>query len=95
MNLAEKSSVVIPPPDYLECASTRAAADKRAEISQNTSTFKAPVSRPEALPPVSKAAGPHPVCLTHSHPKSGLFSPRQLWSATSGKVVSLQGVSAQ
>lgn len=56
VNLAEKSSVVIPPPDYLECLSLGAAADKRADVSKNTSTFKAPVSKPEATSPVSGPA---------------------------------------
>ncbi|XP_049760361.1 brain-specific angiogenesis inhibitor 1-associated protein 2-like protein 1 isoform X1 [Elephas maximus indicus] len=68
VNLAEKSSVVIPPPDYLECASTRAAADKRAEISQNTSTFKAPVSRPEALPPNDANGTAKPPFLSGENP---------------------------
>ncbi|XP_062947249.1 brain-specific angiogenesis inhibitor 1-associated protein 2-like protein 1 [Cynocephalus volans] len=47
VNLSEKSSVVIPPPDYLECLSVGAAAEKRVEVAKNTSTFKAPVSKPE------------------------------------------------
>ncbi|XP_006859919.1 PREDICTED: brain-specific angiogenesis inhibitor 1-associated protein 2-like protein 1 [Chrysochloris asiatica] len=51
VDLSEKSSVVIPPPDYLECVSTAAATDRRAETSKNTSTFKAPVSKPEAPSP--------------------------------------------
>lgn len=56
VNLSEKSSVVIPPPDYLECLSLGAAADTRADISKSTSTFKAPVSKPESTSPVSRAA---------------------------------------
>uniref|UniRef100_A0A480WV84 Brain-specific angiogenesis inhibitor 1-associated protein 2-like protein 1 n=1 Tax=Sus scrofa TaxID=9823 RepID=A0A480WV84_PIG len=55
MNLSEKSSVVIPPPDYLECLSTRAAADKKVDASSNTAAFKAPVSKPGPTPPVSRA----------------------------------------
>eukprot|EP00069_Balaena_mysticetus_P003842 bmy_16988T0 len=51
MNLSEKSSVVIPPPDYLECSSTGAAAEKKGVVSQNASTFKAPVSKPETTSP--------------------------------------------
>nr|XP_020029484.1 brain-specific angiogenesis inhibitor 1-associated protein 2-like protein 1 [Castor canadensis] len=48
VDLTEKSSVVIPPPDYLECLST-GAAGKRADA-KTTTTFKAsaPASRPEA-----------------------------------------------
>lgn len=53
VNLSEKSSVVIPPPDYLQCLSLEAAADKRADISKSISTFKAPVSKPESTSPVS------------------------------------------
>ncbi|XP_014439411.1 LOW QUALITY PROTEIN: brain-specific angiogenesis inhibitor 1-associated protein 2-like protein 1 [Tupaia chinensis] len=51
MNLAEKSSVIMPPPDYLECLSMGAAAEKRVNVTKNTSTFKAPVSKPEAISP--------------------------------------------
>ncbi|XP_064449375.1 brain-specific angiogenesis inhibitor 1-associated protein 2-like protein 1 isoform X3 [Mirounga angustirostris] len=65
VNLSEKSNVVIPPPDYSECLSQGAAADKKADVSKNTSTFKAPVSQPEATSPVSgtavqRAVSPHP-----------------------------------
>ncbi|XP_007537634.2 brain-specific angiogenesis inhibitor 1-associated protein 2-like protein 1 isoform X2 [Erinaceus europaeus] len=45
VNLAEKSSVVIPPPDYLECLSQGAAAPK------STSIFKAPAPKLEATSP--------------------------------------------
>lgn len=50
VDLTEKSSVVIPPPDYLECLSTGATSDKRPDAPKmpSTSTFKAPVSRPDA-----------------------------------------------
>ncbi|XP_023511038.1 BAR/IMD domain-containing adapter protein 2-like 1 isoform X1 [Equus asinus] len=47
VDLSEKSSVVIPPPDYLECLSRGAAADKKGDVPKNTSTFKAPVSKAE------------------------------------------------
>ncbi|XP_014318870.1 brain-specific angiogenesis inhibitor 1-associated protein 2-like protein 1 [Myotis lucifugus] len=49
VDLSEKScaAVPIPPPDYLECLSMRAAADKRADVPKPTSTFKAPASGPE------------------------------------------------
>lgn len=57
VNLSEKSRVVIPPPDYLECLSLGAAADERADGSTSISTFKAPVSKPEATSPVSEAVG--------------------------------------
>ncbi|XP_028914101.1 brain-specific angiogenesis inhibitor 1-associated protein 2-like protein 1 isoform X1 [Ornithorhynchus anatinus] len=46
VNLSEKSNVVIPPPDYLECLSTGAASDKRTDAAQNA-TFKAPVPKSE------------------------------------------------
>lgn len=50
VDLTEKSSVVIPPPDYLECLSMGATSNKRPDAPKvpSTSTFKAPVSRPEA-----------------------------------------------
>uniref|UniRef100_A0A8L2RB03 BAR/IMD domain containing adaptor protein 2 like 1 n=1 Tax=Rattus norvegicus TaxID=10116 RepID=A0A8L2RB03_RAT len=50
VDLTEKSSVVIPPPDYLECLSMGATSDKRADAAKipSTSTFKAPVPRPDA-----------------------------------------------
>ncbi|GAB1290457.1 Brain-specific angiogenesis inhibitor 1-associated protein 2-like protein 1 [Apodemus speciosus] len=50
VDLTEKSSVVIPPPDYLECLSVGATSDKRPDAPKmpSTSTFKAPVSRPDA-----------------------------------------------
>ncbi|XP_006889827.1 PREDICTED: brain-specific angiogenesis inhibitor 1-associated protein 2-like protein 1 [Elephantulus edwardii] len=49
LNLSEKN-VVIPPPHYLECVTTGAAAERSTDTSQNTSTFKAPAPKPEALP---------------------------------------------
>ncbi|KAG8513670.1 Brain-specific angiogenesis inhibitor 1-associated protein 2-like protein 1 [Galemys pyrenaicus] len=55
VDLSERSGVVIPPPDYSECLSSEAAADKRADVSKSTSTFKPPVPRPETTAPVSKA----------------------------------------
>ncbi|XP_076996717.1 BAR/IMD domain-containing adapter protein 2-like 1 [Tamandua tetradactyla] len=56
MNLSEKSSVVIPPPDYLECLSTEAATDKKEDVSKTTSAFDVPVSKPE-IPSPSDANG--------------------------------------
>ncbi|MEJ1281784.1 brain-specific angiogenesis inhibitor 1-associated protein 2-like protein 1 [Cricetulus griseus] len=52
VDLTEKSSVIIPPPDYLECLTMGATSDKRADAPKtaSTSTFKAPVSRPDATP---------------------------------------------
>ncbi|CAK6446368.1 unnamed protein product [Pipistrellus nathusii] len=49
MDLSEKScaAVPIPPPDYLECLSMRAAADKGADVPKPASAFKAPASGPE------------------------------------------------
>lgn len=57
MDLSEKScaAVPIPPPDYLECLSMRAAADKRADVPKPTSTFKTPASGPETTSLVSRA----------------------------------------
>lgn len=61
VDLSEKSSVVIPPPDYLECLSRGAAADKKGDVPKNTSTFKAPVSKAETTSSVSRAAAWCPV----------------------------------
>ncbi|XP_068940985.1 BAR/IMD domain-containing adapter protein 2-like 1 [Petaurus breviceps papuanus] len=47
VNLAEKSNVVIPPPDYVECLSGVAAADRRIDTSLKSSTFKPPAPKPE------------------------------------------------
>lgn len=60
VDLTEKSNVVIPPPDYLECLSMGATSDKRTGAPKTTtSTFKAPVSRPDATStsPVSSVHG--------------------------------------
>ncbi|KAI5945423.1 BAR/IMD domain-containing adapter protein 2-like 1 isoform X1 [Manis javanica] len=51
VDLCGKSAVAIPPPDYLECLSMRAAADNRADVSKSTTTFKALASKPEATSP--------------------------------------------
>uniref|UniRef100_A0A4W2G1Y0 BAR/IMD domain containing adaptor protein 2 like 1 n=1 Tax=Bos indicus x Bos taurus TaxID=30522 RepID=A0A4W2G1Y0_BOBOX len=58
-NLAEKSSVVIPPPDYLEFLSTGAAAAEREDISQKASNHKAPVPKPESTPPNNASGFPN------------------------------------
>lgn len=57
MDLSEKScaAVPIPPPDYLECLSMRAAADKGADVPKPASAFKAPASGPETTSLVSRA----------------------------------------
>ncbi|XP_053512937.1 brain-specific angiogenesis inhibitor 1-associated protein 2-like protein 1 isoform X2 [Artibeus jamaicensis] len=49
VDLSEKSSaaVPIPPPDYLECLSVRAAAEKRADVCKPPPACKALESRPE------------------------------------------------
>ncbi|KAM5301181.1 BAR/IMD domain-containing adapter protein 2-like 1 isoform 2-T2 [Glossophaga mutica] len=49
LDLSEKGSaaVPIPPPDYLECLSTRAAAERRADVSKAPSACKAPQPGPE------------------------------------------------
>ncbi|KAF6280456.1 BAR/IMD domain containing adaptor protein 2 like 1 [Rhinolophus ferrumequinum] len=53
VDLSEKRStaVPIPPPDYLECLSMGAAADRTAAFSKPISTFKAPPSKPETTSP--------------------------------------------
>lgn len=53
VDLSEKSSVVIPPPDYQECLSMGAAARNQANVAKNTSTFRASASKPETKSPVS------------------------------------------
>lgn len=68
MNLSEKSSVVIPPPDYLECLSTRAAADKKVDASSNTAAFKAPVSKPGPTPPSDTNGIAKPPFLSGENP---------------------------
>ncbi|XP_039082008.1 brain-specific angiogenesis inhibitor 1-associated protein 2-like protein 1 isoform X2 [Hyaena hyaena] len=68
VNLSEKSSVVIPPPDYLECLSLGAAADTRADISKSTSTFKAPVSKPESTSPNDTNGTAKPPFLSGENP---------------------------
>lgn len=59
VDLTEKSSVIIPPPDYLECLSMGATSDKRADAAKipSTSTFKAPVPRPDATSTSPVSAG--------------------------------------
>lgn len=61
-NLAEKSTVVIPPPDYLECLSMGAATAEKGDISQKASNHNAPALKPESTPPVSRA----PICRAGS-----------------------------
>nr|XP_058141773.1 brain-specific angiogenesis inhibitor 1-associated protein 2-like protein 1 isoform X2 [Dasypus novemcinctus] len=68
VNLSEKSSVVIPPPDYLECLSTGAAADKKGDISKSASTFKAPVSKPEITSPSDADGTAKPPFLSGENP---------------------------
>lgn len=51
VNLSEKSSVSIPPPDYGEAMSEQSTGPKA------TSTFKGPVPKPEAPPPPNDANG--------------------------------------
>ncbi|XP_006150234.1 brain-specific angiogenesis inhibitor 1-associated protein 2-like protein 1 [Tupaia chinensis] len=68
VNLAEKSSVVIPPPDYLECLSMGAAAEKKVDVTKNTSTFKAPVSKPEATSPNHANGTAKPPFLSGENP---------------------------
>uniref|UniRef100_A0A8I5NY02 BAR/IMD domain-containing adapter protein 2-like 1 n=1 Tax=Papio anubis TaxID=9555 RepID=A0A8I5NY02_PAPAN len=92
VNLSENSSVVIPPPDYLECLSMGAAADRRADAARTTSTFKAPASKPETTAPVSKATAGRPVSWTrHPDGEAQVAVPvvtALLCSAPRGRVVS-------
>ncbi|XP_029804185.1 brain-specific angiogenesis inhibitor 1-associated protein 2-like protein 1 [Suricata suricatta] len=67
VNLSEKSSVVIPPPDYLECLSLAAAADK-TDLSKSTSTFKAPASKPESTSPNDANGTAKPPFLSGENP---------------------------
>ncbi|XP_024601266.1 brain-specific angiogenesis inhibitor 1-associated protein 2-like protein 1 isoform X1 [Neophocaena asiaeorientalis asiaeorientalis] len=83
MNLSEKSSVVIPPPDYLECSSTGAAAEKKGAVSQNASTFKAPVSKPETTSPNDANGFAKPLFLryvTFLHQGPPPYSAQENWA---------------
>ncbi|XP_049644593.1 brain-specific angiogenesis inhibitor 1-associated protein 2-like protein 1 [Suncus etruscus] len=63
VNLSEKSSVAIPPPDYGEAMSEQSTGPKA------TSTFKGPVPKPEAPPPPNDANGiPKPPFLSGENP---------------------------
>ncbi|XP_054549682.1 brain-specific angiogenesis inhibitor 1-associated protein 2-like protein 1 isoform X2 [Talpa occidentalis] len=68
VDLSEKSSVVIPPPDYLECLSSEAAADKRVDVSKSTSTFKPPASKPETTSPNEANGVAKPPFLSGENP---------------------------
>uniref|UniRef100_A0A2R9BEX5 BAR/IMD domain-containing adapter protein 2-like 1 n=1 Tax=Pan paniscus TaxID=9597 RepID=A0A2R9BEX5_PANPA len=68
VNLSENSSVVIPPPDYLECLSMGAAADRRADSARTTSTFKAPASKPETAAPNDANGTAKPPFLSGENP---------------------------
>ncbi|XP_055249149.1 BAR/IMD domain-containing adapter protein 2-like 1 isoform X1 [Gorilla gorilla gorilla] len=68
VNLSENSSVVIPPPDYLECLSMGAAADRRADSARTTSTFKAPASKPETEAPNDANGTAKPPFLSGENP---------------------------
>lgn len=68
VDLSEKSSVVIPPPDYLECLSTGTAANKQADVAKNTSTFRASASRPEVITPSDANGTAKPPFLSGENP---------------------------
>ncbi|KAM5131285.1 BAR/IMD domain-containing adapter protein 2-like 1 [Callospermophilus lateralis] len=68
VDLTEKSSVVIPPPDYLECVSAGAAAGGRADAAQSTSTFRALASKPEATSPSDANGTAKPPFLSGENP---------------------------
>ncbi|XP_055148324.1 BAR/IMD domain-containing adapter protein 2-like 1 isoform X2 [Symphalangus syndactylus] len=68
VNLSENSSVIIPPPDYLECLSMGAAADRRADAARTTSTFKAPASKPETAAPNDANGTAKPPFLSGENP---------------------------
>uniref|UniRef100_A0A8C9DF00 BAR/IMD domain-containing adapter protein 2-like 1 n=1 Tax=Prolemur simus TaxID=1328070 RepID=A0A8C9DF00_PROSS len=67
VDLTEKSNVVIPPPDYLECLSMGAAADKK-DVTRNISTFKAPVPKPETTSPNDANGTAKPPFLSGENP---------------------------
>ncbi|KAM6157021.1 BAR/IMD domain-containing adapter protein 2-like 1 [Erethizon dorsatum] len=68
VDLSEKSSVVIPPPDYQECLSTGAAANNQANVAKNTSTFKASASKPETVSPSDANGTAKPPFLSGENP---------------------------
>uniref|UniRef100_A0A2K5DCH3 BAR/IMD domain-containing adapter protein 2-like 1 n=1 Tax=Aotus nancymaae TaxID=37293 RepID=A0A2K5DCH3_AOTNA len=68
VNLSESSSVVIPRPNYLECLSMGAAADKRADAARTTSTFKSPASKPETVAPNDANRTAKPPFLSGENP---------------------------
>ncbi|XP_008071090.2 brain-specific angiogenesis inhibitor 1-associated protein 2-like protein 1 [Carlito syrichta] len=68
VNLSEKSSMVIPPPDYLECLSVGTAVDKRVDVARNTSTFKAPAPKPETTSPSDANGTAKPPFLSGENP---------------------------
>ncbi|XP_045397280.1 brain-specific angiogenesis inhibitor 1-associated protein 2-like protein 1 isoform X2 [Lemur catta] len=67
VDLTEKSNVVIPPPDYSECLSMGAAADK-TDVTRNISTFKAPVPKPETTSPNDANGTAKPPFLSGENP---------------------------
>ncbi|KAF4015937.1 hypothetical protein G4228_007153 [Cervus hanglu yarkandensis] len=67
-NLAEKNSVVIPPPDYLECLSTGAATAEKGDISLKASNHKAPAPKPESTPPNNANGFAKPPFLSGENP---------------------------
>ncbi|XP_016064263.1 PREDICTED: brain-specific angiogenesis inhibitor 1-associated protein 2-like protein 1 [Miniopterus natalensis] len=62
VDLSERScaAVPIPPPDYLDCLATKAAANKRADVSKPPSTFKPPASGPDPASPNTNGTAKHP-----------------------------------
>ncbi|XP_045677596.1 brain-specific angiogenesis inhibitor 1-associated protein 2-like protein 1 isoform X1 [Phyllostomus hastatus] len=70
VDLSEKGSatVPIPPPDYLDCLSTRAAAEKRAGGSRPAPACKAPEARPEAPSSSNTNGTAKPLFLSGENP---------------------------
>ncbi|KAI4531995.1 hypothetical protein MG293_018509 [Ovis ammon polii] len=67
-NLAEKSTVVIPPPDYLECLSMGAATAEKGDISQKASNHNTPAPKPESTPPNNANGFAKPPFLSGENP---------------------------
>ncbi|XP_045140416.1 brain-specific angiogenesis inhibitor 1-associated protein 2-like protein 1 [Echinops telfairi] len=68
VNLAEKSQVFFPPPDYQDCLSTGAAADKRGEAPTQTSTFRVTAPKPGAVSPNDANGMAKPPFLSGENP---------------------------
>ncbi|KAM5229073.1 BAR/IMD domain-containing adapter protein 2-like 1 [Ctenodactylus gundi] len=68
MDLLDQSSVATPPPDYLDCTSAGATAERRADVAKTTSTFKALAPKPEAPSPSNANGTAKPPFLSGENP---------------------------